>query len=350
MAALMTAAATLERFRLEVLRLYLNIAILVTLVLVPMYSYMGLPQLAVAVVAYGLAAIGLRLLLRYRRLHMPTPARVFLALTLLLILYGHYVGNEILDNKPWIIIVPILTMSLLGAAEGLAWVVLAGCGLGLVYGVAPGHYDPFSVLIQLASAATASYVFYLFSVHHERNVALICRMTHVDPLTGSYNRRCFDDNFHKEFQRTRRQAASLTVLMIDIDHFKEYNDRYGHPQGDEALSQVARALMDTLRRAGDLVYRYGGEEFCVLLSGMERDRALALAEQMRQRVHDLAIPHEDAPLGRLTVSVGLCQRGDLEDTSPEAMLAAADRALYTAKSQGRDRVVEAHCQGAATAS
>jgi len=343
------SGATIERFRFDVLRLYINIALSVSVPLLIMYHYMGLSGLAIAMAGYFLFNCGLYLVARWGMAGMPGAARLFVVVTLLLILYGHYVGDEILDNKPWIVLVPILTMSLLGALEGFVWVVAAAVGLGVVYGITPNHYEPFSIIIQLACMATTAYVFNRFTAHSERNMELICKLSHIDPLTGSYNRRSFNDNFHKEFQRAHRSATSLTVLMIDIDHFKEFNDHFGHQQGDQVLIQVAATLADTVRRASDLVYRYGGEEFCVLLSGVERVTAVALAEQLRQRVHALAIPHGGTQAGRLTVSVGLCYSSELALTTPEAMLGAADQALYQAKGQGRDRVVDADCQAATAA-
>lgn len=337
------AWVNIERFRADVLRLYVNIALVVSGPLVAMYLYMGLPRLAAAVGAYLACNLGIFMRLRRASGRSRQLARLFLACTLALILYGHYLGNEVLDNKPWLVLAPVLAMPLLGAIEGLIWVTAAVAGVGLVYGAAPGHYDPFAIIIQLACTATATYVLYRFMLHDEDTMNAVSRLSHVDPLTGCYNRRSFNDSFHREFQRNQRDDSSLTVMMVDIDHFKEYNDHYGHQCGDRALRDIAASLTDTVRRASDLVYRYGGEEFCVLLSGMERDAALNLAESLRQRVRELAIRHEVVPAGWLTVSVGVCHSNALARTSAERMLLAADQALYKAKAGGRDRVVDADC-------
>lgn len=338
---------TLERFRAGVLRLYVGIALVVSVPLIAMYYTMGLRKLAAAVAVYLLFNAGMFVLLRHRMAGGNLASRVFVTMTLLLILYGHYLGDEILDNKPWLVLTPILTMSLLGPVEGLVWVIAGLTGVGVVYGMTPQRYEPFAIIIQFACTATTAYVFYRFTLHNERNIDTICQLSHIDPLTGSYNRRCFNDNFHKEFQRNLRSGSGMTVVMIDIDHFKEYNDHYGHQQGDKVLTRVAGALAATVRRGSDLVYRYGGEEFCVLLSDVDRATALRMAEQLRQRIHDQAIPHDGIAAGRLTISVGLCHSDMLAETTAETMLRQADAALYHAKQQGRDRVVGADCRSAA---
>ena len=342
------SSATIERFRFDVLRLYVNIAMVVSVPLMPMYHYMGLDTLAWAVGGYFLFNAALFLAIRWDMARMPDATRLFVLVTLLLILYSQYVGSESIDNKPWIILVPILAISLLGALEGLFWVLAEVAGLILVYGVLSNGYEPFSITIQLACMATTTYVVSRFTAFNERNIERISQMSHIDPLTGSYNRRSFNDNFQKEFSRAKRNASSLTVMMIDIDHFKEYNDHYGHQEGDQVLIKVAAALDETVRRASDLVYRYGGEEFCVLLSGVDKVTAVALAEQLRKRVQDLAIPHEKVRLGLLTISVGLCHSSELAGTTPQAMLSAADQALYQAKGQGRNRVMLAPRQPVAS--
>ncbi len=162
----------------------------------------------------------------------------------------------------------------------------------------------------------------------------------IDGLTGIANRRTFDAGLAEEWARTRRQKQPLSLIMADIDHFKHYNDQYGHQAGDRCLQQVARCLRDSLHRAGDLAARYGGEEFAVILPGLGPDEARAVAEKLRQNVEALGLAH-DSPggLDRVTVSLGVASvRPDTDATSAD-LVARADQALYRAKRDGRNRVV-----------
>jgi diguanylate cyclase (GGDEF)-like protein len=160
-----------------------------------------------------------------------------------------------------------------------------------------------------------------------------------DSLTQVANRRKFDQTLEMEWARAQRTGQPLSLLMIDIDHFKNLNDRYGHVAGDECLVAVARALNGTLRRAGDLLARYGGEEFVAILANIESEHALHVAEVMRQAVAELKIPNEGAPTGSLlTVSVGVVTQTEYPHHDAEALLEAGDKALYRAKCLGRNRV------------
>lgn len=143
----------------------------------------------------------------------------------------------------------------------------------------------------------------------------------------------------KEQRRAKRTGISLTLLMIDIDFFKAYNDHYGHQQGDDSLIKVAAALAKMLQRPADLIARYGGEEFAVILPEMDDKHSMRMAEAMRQTIVGLQIAHAKSEQGQhVTVSIGLAsytdEIGDIAD-----LVGAADRALYTAKRAGRNRVV-----------
>ncbi len=161
----------------------------------------------------------------------------------------------------------------------------------------------------------------------------------TDALTRLANRRCFDMRLDHEWRRACRDRTELALMLIDVDHFKQYNDRYGHPAGDACLRRVSRAIRDHVWRAADLAARYGGEEFAVLLPITDLDGALAVAEWIRCGVHALGMAHSASMTGTLTVSIGVATiRATPSGASAGALLEAADRALYRAKALGRDRV------------
>jgi len=168
------------------------------------------------------------------------------------------------------------------------------------------------------------------------------RLSSLDGLTAVANRRRFDEALDHEWRRATRSGAPISLVMLDIDYFKDFNDANGHLAGDERLRQVANALAGTLGRAGDLVARYGGEEFVVLLPGMGADDAWALAERLRQSVEGLALSHNASRVAPVvTLSAGVATAFAEERTSPAALVAAADGALYRAKREGRNRVAKA---------
>lgn len=163
--------------------------------------------------------------------------------------------------------------------------------------------------------------------------------TFSDGLTGIANRRHFDVAIEKEVRRANRSGTPLSMLMIDIDFFKAYNDHYGHQQGDECLIRVAGALAQMLHRPLDLIARYGGEEFAVILPEMNREHSLRMAEAMRQTVEDMQVPHEKSEhAAHVTVSIGLATHtGQVSEIAD--LVGGADRALYSAKRAGRNRVL-----------
>lgn len=165
-----------------------------------------------------------------------------------------------------------------------------------------------------------------------------------DHLTGLANRRHFNESLRKEWLRCAEQQAFLSALFIDVDHFKEYNDKLGHAAGDECLRRVASLIdLHSGQRERDLVARYGGEEFVVLLPGTEPSASAAIAERIRKAIERSAIAHPGAPLGRISVSIGAataCPSAD--DPDPSSLISGADKALYLAKSHGRNRVAGPH--------
>jgi len=162
----------------------------------------------------------------------------------------------------------------------------------------------------------------------------------LDGLTGLANRRTFDEVLEREYRRARRDRRTLSVIMIDVDHFKAFNDHYGHPEGDHCLRLVSEAIRTSIRRPGDMATRYGGEEFAVILPNTSESAAADIADQIREAVLQLALPHEGAPGRRLTVSCGVAA-ADNFDGEPAVLIKHADRSLYRAKEDGRNSVVRA---------
>lgn len=162
-----------------------------------------------------------------------------------------------------------------------------------------------------------------------------------DPLTGLANRRRLDAALELEWRRLARARRPMSLLLIDVDAFKAYNDSLGHPRGDECLRRVAAYLAEGVHRAGDLVARYGGEEFAVLLGGTGAADAAAVAGRLRAGVEALALPHPASPVGDVvTVSIGVAGWvPGIDGPCPEELVAAADRALYAAKRAGRNRAM-----------
>jgi len=160
----------------------------------------------------------------------------------------------------------------------------------------------------------------------------------TDELTGLYNRRHFNERFESEVQRSRRYNRPMTVLMIDIDYFKNFNDINGHLMGDEILKRVAHTIESNIRKA-DLVARYGGEEFVVILPEIDKHRALSVAEKLRRTIEKKRFPkQENQPHKNLTVSLGLASFPE-DSTDARELIDFADRALFKAKAEGRNRVM-----------
>jgi diguanylate cyclase (GGDEF)-like protein len=161
-------------------------------------------------------------------------------------------------------------------------------------------------------------------------------LSQTDALTQIPNRRFFDQYLAREWNRACRHNNFLSLIMVDIDWFKAYNDHYGHPEGDACLQQVAQTLSSHLRREGECVARYGGEEFSIILPNTSREQATAYAELLRQAITQLEIPH---PYGQVTISLGVATTNQPDKLSIEALIAQADQALYHAKNAGRNRVM-----------
>ncbi|HEU4457985.1 MAG TPA: diguanylate cyclase [Methylibium sp.] len=181
-------------------------------------------------------------------------------------------------------------------------------------------------------------------------------LSRTDGLTGLANRRLFDETLAREWPRARRAGTPIALLLIDVDHFKLYNDRHGHPAGDDCLRRIAHSLRTVLQRPADLAARYGGEEFVLLLPETPREGALRVAERLLAELRGLRLVHEAAPLGRVSASIGIgCHDAESDRRNDHAtdfhlqaefaavahsaslLVQAADLALYAAKRAGRAR-------------
>jgi diguanylate cyclase (GGDEF)-like protein len=165
-------------------------------------------------------------------------------------------------------------------------------------------------------------------------------MANLDGLTQIANRRRFDDYLSSEWQRHQREQNPLALILIDIDYFKRYNDRYGHQGGDDCLVRVAQAIAQVPQRPTDLVARYGGEEFVVILSNTDTQGALKVAQTIQEAITNLAIPHESSDVSdRVTLSMGFASLIPTLDLSPEVLISYADKSLYLAKGKGRNQAI-----------
>jgi diguanylate cyclase (GGDEF)-like protein len=205
------------------------------------------------------------------------------------------------------------------------------------------------VVFGLAMLATSAQMHRLFhdsiklrrelfsSIEVEQALEYLIRL---DSLTGIPNRRLFEEELSKEWGRAERDQKPLSLITADIDHFKEYNDHYGHPAGDVCLVEVAQAMYRALSRPGDVAARIGGEEFAFLLPQTGLSGALLVAEQIRERVLALNLPHEASPVtGQVTVSFGVASSELASVSSAADLIHASDVALYEAKRSGRNRIV-----------
>jgi diguanylate cyclase (GGDEF)-like protein len=271
-------------------------------------------------------------------------------------------------GPPYLVCLSLIQLFNGGVVRMRFWMAVGVDGLVLVIyaaAVCALHNPPMVVLTALAIELGAVTVFTLYGsyrLEHEdrsnwlmqqhENLLLeelekgnqrLDRLSRFDPLTEIANRRHFDEFLEQVWARAQQSGQTVSLLMMDIDHFKSYNDHYGHPAGDACLKDVAEALSAHLRRPGDMVARFGGEEFIAVLTDTSLPMALVAAERVRAGVEALGRPHAaSSNLAQVTVSIGVASvQANAPHASPSKLVAAADEALYQAKSGGRNRVVAA---------
>lgn len=218
--------------------------------------------------------------------------------------------------------------------ENNDWMIVHS-GISIPYGLAhKGEIYPIARLeernVELESMITAR-----TSELAEANRQLEI-LSNTDGLTNIGNRRLFDMMLQTEWSRGQRSNSSLALIMLDIDHFKQFNDHYGHLAGDDCLKQLASTLSQSGRRAGELVARYGGEEFVILLPNVDKQTVLDTARHIHQLIQAIAIPHANTDLGIVTVSTGVAYLQPSNKQNALELVRQADAALYRAKSAGRN--------------
>ena len=207
----------------------------------------------------------------------------------------------------------------------------------------PGHefaYDAFMMIAANLFGASIVYMHEKTSRMRFLEACLLREMVARDGLTGIQNRRMFDQHIQRVWQQAVREEERVAVLLVDVDCFKDYNDRYGHQAGDECLRAVAVSLSQCARRPLDFVARYGGEEFAIVLYEASREYVAEVLTRIQRSIAELNIPHEASRVaGRLTVSIGAAFILPSSQRTYEGLIQLADEALYAAKEQGRNRVV-----------
>jgi len=174
-------------------------------------------------------------------------------------------------------------------------------------------------------------------IQNINQIRMIERLSMIDQLTGIPNRRNFDNRLKIEWSRLIREKSSICLLLMDIDHFKQYNDTYGHQQGDRALIAVAHGIEHAIRRSSDLSARWGGEEFTVLLPNTDAEGGLTIAEQIREDIAAIKIPLANGDITQVTISIGVNAMVPTKDDSVDDFISKTDDALYNSKKTGRNR-------------
>ncbi|RIX41170.1 MAG: diguanylate cyclase [Rhodocyclales bacterium GT-UBC] len=227
---------------------------------------------------------------------------------------------------------PIILLSAIQDEDMLARCILAGGDDFL--------YKPISEIVLLAKVRALLRIAGMQKELHFAHQRLK-EISLLDGLTRIPNRRHFDETLTQEWKRCLRQAIPLSIVMGDIDYFKQFNDLYGHQAGDACLQAVAGALNEALYRVEDTVARYGGEEFAAILPNTDITGAMAVAERMRRAARDLGIPHQNGVSGRVSCSFGIASSFPEHGLPPIDLLKAADAGLYLAKRAGRNQVAQA---------
>jgi diguanylate cyclase (GGDEF)-like protein len=259
----------------------------------------------------------------------------------LAIIYTYLMAGLIFHHALTVNVSVMLVYLAAMSAQLTAGFATAGTAAGL-QSLTAGAFSYDALAIVAANLVGASVAFLQEKTSRMRflEAGLLREMVARDHLTGIQNRRMFDEHILRCWQQAVRETQCVAVLLVDIDCFKLYNDRYGHQAGDESLRAVALALVECVRRPLDFVARYGGEEFAIVLYEVSREYVAEVLVRIQLRIAELNIPHEASLVAaRLTVSIGAAYILPGANRTPEGLVQLADEALYNAKEQGRNRVV-----------
>lgn len=330
-----------QRFRSALLSLYLRIAVILTLPLSVLYFlFVETPGRGVPLLAFAMFVLWLQWRTRHDSEALLRCVNWFVLAIMGLMLYGAYIGNEHIHQEIWMMISPIVFVPIVTTRERVIWGALGAASLAAVVMLRSEPLSALAGFVLVVAYLSLNFAMMLLVRHNERNIERLTHLSVIDPLTNVYNRGCLKDVLMSEINRCRRNNQPLTVVMLDIDHFKMFNDSYGHLYGDSVLEQVAEVLRQAAQRAGDYVFRYGGEEFCLVTSGLSREQAGQFVEKLRLKIRDLGIKNQLSPHHHLTASSGFWCVTDLSEVTPSTLLLNADNALYRAKQAGRDAVVD----------
>jgi diguanylate cyclase (GGDEF)-like protein len=317
----------------------------IRLIMAPMHSLGLLPIIG----TYSVVLT--TMLMSYYRIRVRLAGHLLSTSLIVLVIFRAYIAGG--TDSPVLIIgilIPIAAVFILGRLAGM---VYAAClSLAIIVFIVmrmQGYEFPDSQLHGKAMGAMQSvvvifvmsvstWVALIYARHNESLTESLLEQTRRDHLTGIPNRRAFDYALQREIRRAHRQHNPMTLFMVDLDHFKGFNDLYGHHEGDQALIKVARIIQSCLRRPGDMVARYGGEEFTVILPDTRLPQAMQLAETMRHAVMGLNLENRESPQGIVTITLGISELNPDGDIRAEDLIKQADEALYTGKEAGRNQV------------
>jgi len=300
--------------------------------------------------ASGLILLGLDILVMYKRKYLMMASWIFVVLTAGFILYAAAFIDLHITNIIWIVAPYFLAMFLLGLHNGTIVSAVYAYAILLLLVFRYGSGPDALPVINLIDIGMANVFAFIFAAYYEKarsdNEKEMLRKNHEiemmsnhDGLTGVFNRRYFDLLLNNEFHRSKREQQPLSLVIGDIDFFKNYNDTFGHLQGDTCLVEVADAINSAITRATDTVMRYGGEEFAVLLPNTNAKGAKVVAERIQKEMASKAIRHPLSSVsGVVTLSLGIAVTLQEDDHEPSDLVKRADKALYMSKSEGRNMI------------
>jgi diguanylate cyclase (GGDEF)-like protein len=332
---------SVHRYKAAVLRMYLHFAVLIAFPLSVVYFFfIATPARGGLLFAFGVFALWLKLRTRQDGEGSLRYASWFVLVIMCLMLNGVFNSSQYLHQEVWMMIFPIIFAPVVATRERIIWLAVGAVSFSVIALLRPEPLSSISIFVAVIAYLILSFITLMLVRHNEQNIERLAHLSIIDPLTKAYNRGYLKDVMVSEINRCRRNNQTLTVIMLDIDYFKMLNDTCGHLFGDSVLEQVAEALKKSAQRAGDYVFRYGGEEFCILTSALNREESFLFVEKLRLSICALEIENKQSPHRILTASAGFWCASDLGDITPSELLLNADNALYRAKEAGRNAVVD----------